>query len=108
MQGAGRKILPYICDVGAFLEQAQKDGKHILFEAQLGALRDIDYGIFPYTSSSSTISSYATIGAGLLNAHLDHVAGVLKAYSTCVGARTICGRAGNGRNMDGGAAQVGR
>ena len=80
------KFCPYICDVGAFLEQAQKDGKHILFEAQLGALRDIDYGIFPYTSSSSTISSYATIGAGLLNAHLDHVAGVLKAYSTCVGA----------------------
>ena len=49
----GEKLLPYICDTGAFLRQAQRDGKHILFEAQLGALRDLDYGIYPYTSSSN-------------------------------------------------------
>ena len=40
-------------------------GKSILFEAQLGALRDIDFGIYPYTSSSSTIAAYAPIGAGI-------------------------------------------
>lgn len=55
-------------------------------EAQLGAMRDIDYGIFPYTSSSSTISAYGPIGAGIPGAPLSHVVGVLKAYSTCVGA----------------------
>jgi adenylosuccinate synthase len=49
-------------------------------------MRDIDYGIFPYTSSSSTISAYGPIGAGIPGASLDHVVGVLKAYSTCVGA----------------------
>ena len=41
------KIKPFICDTGAFLRDAQKQGKKILFEAQLGALRDLDYGIFP-------------------------------------------------------------
>ena len=49
-------------------------------------MRDIDYGIFPYTSSSSTISAYGPIGAGIPGKQLDHVVGVLKAYSTCVGA----------------------
>ncbi len=58
----------------------------VILEAQLGALRDIDYGIFPYTSSSSTISAYGPIGAGIPGRHADHVVGVLKAYSTCVGA----------------------
>ena len=58
----------------------------MVLEAQLGAMRDIDYGIFPYTSSSSTISAYGPIGAGIPGESLDHVVGVLKAYSTCVGA----------------------
>lgn len=58
----------------------------MLLEAQLGAMRDIDYGIFPYTSSSSTISAYGAIGAGIPGTSLSHVVGVLKAYSTCVGA----------------------
>ena len=49
-------------------------------------MRDIDYGIFPYTSSSSTISAYGPIGAGIPGQHMDHIVGVLKAYSTCVGA----------------------
>ena len=43
----GEKIKPFICDTGAFLRQAQAEGKHILFEAQLGSLRDLDYGIYP-------------------------------------------------------------
>ena len=54
----------YICDVGTLLGAAAGQGKNILFEAQLGALRDIDYGIYPFTSSSNTIASYAPIGAG--------------------------------------------
>ena len=79
------KIKPYICDTGAFLRNAQAQGKKILFEAQLGALRDLDYGIHPYTTSSNAIAAYAPVGSGLPSARLDAVVGVVKAYSTCVG-----------------------
>lgn len=81
----GEKIKPYICDTGAFLRQAQQDGKRILFEAQLGALRDLDYGIYPYTTSSNSIAAYAPVGSGLPSARIDEVVGVVKAYSSCVG-----------------------
>ena len=77
---------PYICDAGAYLQAASNAGKRIVLEAQLGAMRDIDYGIFPYTSSSNTLAAYAPLGAGIPNVRLNHVVGVLKAYSTCVGA----------------------
>ena len=79
------QIRPFICDTGAFLRQAQSEGKRILFEAQLGALRDLDYGIHPYTTSSNTTAAYAPIGSGLPAARIDQVVGVVKAYSTCVG-----------------------
>ena len=79
------KIKPYICDVGSFLKEAQENGKRILFEAQLGSLRDLDYGIYPYTTSSNTTAAYAPIGSGLPSAKVDDVVGVVKAYSTCVG-----------------------
>ncbi|MBQ5754151.1 MAG: adenylosuccinate synthase [Oscillospiraceae bacterium] len=75
----------YICDAGAFLEDADDAGKKILFEAQLGALRDIDFGIFPYTSSSNVIGAYAPIGAGIPGRKLDLSIGIMKAYSSCVG-----------------------
>ncbi len=75
----------YICDAGAYLEEADKAGKKILFEAQLGALRDVDFGIYPYTTSSNVIGAYAPIGAGIPGRHLDHSVGVMKAYSSCVG-----------------------
>ncbi len=81
----GDRLKPYICDTGVYLTEAVKAGKKIMFEAQLGALRDIDFGIYPYTSSSSTIASYAPIGAGIPGVRLDKVIGVMKAYSTCVG-----------------------
>lgn len=79
------KIKPFVCDTGAFLRKAQKAGKSILFEAQLGSLRDLDYGIHPYTTSSNTTAAYAPIGSGLPTAKLNSVVGVVKAYSTCVG-----------------------
>ena len=79
------KIKPYICDTGAFLKEAQASGKSILFEAQLGSLRDLDYGIHPYTTSSNTTAAYAPIGSGLPSAKINDVVGVVKAYSTCVG-----------------------
>ena len=81
----GEPLKDYICDVGLYLNEAHKAGKRIMFEAQLGALRDIDFGIYPYTSSSSTIAAYAPIGAGVPNLKLDKSVGIMKAYSTCVG-----------------------
>ena len=79
------RIKPFICDTGAFLRDAQKAGKKILFEAQLGALRDLDYGIHPYTTSSNPIAAYAPVGCGMPNVKIDQVVGVVKAYSSCVG-----------------------
>lgn len=81
----GDVIKPYITDTGAFLHQAHKAGKRILFEAQLGALRDIEFGIYPFTSSSSPLAAYAPLGAGIPGVRVDEVVGVVKAYSTCVG-----------------------
>ncbi len=75
----------YVCDVSSYLDEQAKQGKRIMFEAQLGALRDIDFGIYPYTSSSSTIAAYAPIGAGIPNHKIDESIGIMKAYSSCVG-----------------------
>ena len=75
----------YICDVGQYLADADDAGKKIMFEAQLGALRDIDYGIYPYTTSSNSVAAYAPVGSGLPTAKIDEVVGVVKAYSSCVG-----------------------
>ena len=79
------QLKPYICDTARFLNEAEAGGKNILFEAQLGSLRDLDFGICPYTTSSNTTAAYAPIGAGLPSAKIDKVLGVVKAYSTCVG-----------------------
>ena len=85
IEAYGNKLLPFLCDTGGWLREAQAAGKRILFEAQLGALRDLDYGIYPYTTSSNAIAAYAPIGSGLPTARIDRVVGVVKAYSTCVG-----------------------
>ena len=87
----GDVLKPYICDAFALLENAHAAGKDIMFEAQLGALRDIDYGIYPYTSSSNPISAYAPVGCGCPMLKLDEVVGVTKAYSTCVGEGPFVG-----------------
>ena len=81
----GEVIKPYVCDVSKYLNNAIAEGRDIMFEAQLGALRDIDFGIYPYTSSSTTLAMYAPIGAGIPGAKIDNSIGIMKAYSTCVG-----------------------
>ena len=75
----------YLCNTTEYLSAQADAGKSILFEAQLGALRDIDFGIFPYTSSSSSNAGYACVGAGIPGSHVDRTVGIVKAYSTCVG-----------------------
>lgn len=81
----GLPFTSYIKDTTVYLNEAVKAGKSLMFEAQLGALRDIDFGIYPYTSSSSTIAAYAPIGSGIPFCRTDCVIGIMKAYSSCVG-----------------------
>ena len=81
----GEKIRPFIRDTAKILRRLRDEGKSILFEAQLGALRDLDFGIVPYTTSSNALAAYAPVGSGLTDLRLDQVIGVVKAYSTCVG-----------------------
>ncbi|MBR6920758.1 MAG: adenylosuccinate synthetase, partial [Clostridia bacterium] len=59
IENYANKIKPFIADTGKLLRQAQANGKSIMFEAQLGSLRDLDFGIVPYTTSSNTTASYA-------------------------------------------------
>ncbi len=81
----GDTIKPLVCDTTALLEKGAEEGKKILFEAQLGTLRDLNYGIYPYTTSSCTLAAYAPIGGGLFGYTPDKVYAVVKAFSTCVG-----------------------
>ena len=59
------RIAPYLGDVFQFLRRALKDGRKILLEGQLGALKDPDFGIYPMVTSSSTLAGYSAVGAGL-------------------------------------------
>lgn len=82
----GTKVRPYIHNVSKYLDNAYyHENKSILFEAQLGALRDIDLGIYPYTTSSNTLAAYAPVGSGIPSLRPEEVVGVVKAYSSCVG-----------------------
>ena len=81
----GLPFVDYVCDTTAYLTEKVKSGASVMFEAQLGALRDIDFGIYPYTSASTTLAAYAPIGAGIPQFRLDESIGITKAYSSCVG-----------------------
>lgn len=83
---AGGRIKPFVCDTVALLHDALDEGKHILVEGQLGALRDPDHGIYPYPTSSSPLAGFATVGAGVPPYAITQVVAVAKAYSSCVGA----------------------
>jgi adenylosuccinate synthase len=82
----GERLKPMIANTTALLSQAAASGKNIMFEAQLGALRDVYFGIYPYTTSSSALAAYAPVGSGLFGYAPNEVVGVMKAFSTCVGA----------------------
>jgi len=84
--GYRETIAPYVCDTGAFLRQAVKDGKNILLEGQLGSLKDPDFGIYPMVTSSSTLAGFAAVGAGIAPNEIKDIIAVTKAYSSAVGA----------------------
>jgi adenylosuccinate synthase len=78
-------IRPFMCDTFAFMQKALAEDKNILLEGQLGALRDPDFGIYPYSTSSSTLAGFASIGAGIPPHKIKNVVTVVKAYSSAVG-----------------------
>lgn len=85
LMGYRELISPFVHDTVKFFQTAMEDNKQILLEGQLGALRDPDFGIYPYSTSSSTLAFYGPIGAGLPYS-IDEVYAVTKAYSSSVGA----------------------
>ncbi len=79
-------IAPFVADVSLFLQKANKEGKVILLEGQLGTLKDPDHGIYPMVTSSSTLAAYGAIGAGVAPYDIKQIITVCKAYSSAVGA----------------------
>ncbi|WP_127579550.1 adenylosuccinate synthase [Paenibacillus koleovorans] len=82
----GARLAPYVCDTGKLVRDALARGEQLLAEGQLGALRDPDHGIYPFSTSSSTLAGFATVGAGVPPASITRIVAVTKAYSSCVGA----------------------
>jgi adenylosuccinate synthase len=78
-------IKPMVTDTAKLLRDAIKEGKNILLEGQLGALKDTDHGIYPYVTSSSTLASYAAVGAGIPAYEINNIIAITKAYSSAVG-----------------------
>jgi adenylosuccinate synthase len=83
---AGERLGPHVVDGQAMVDAALRGGERILLEGQLGTMRDIDWGIYPYVTSSSPIPGGASLGAGLPAVAIDRVLGVAKAYTTAVGS----------------------
>lgn len=79
------RLRPYVCNSSELVTNTLKRHKRVLFEGAQGTLLDIDYGTYPFVSSSSPVAGGAAIGAGVGPTSIDRVVGVLKAYSTRVG-----------------------
>jgi adenylosuccinate synthase len=83
---AGERLAKHVVDGQALVDDALDRGDRILLEGQLGTMRDLDWGIYPYVTSSSPIPGGASLGAGLPAVAVDKVLGVAKAYTTAVGS----------------------
>lgn len=81
----GERIAPYVMDTVLLLEDMEKKGARILLEGAQGTYLDVNFGTYPYVTSSHPISGGATIGAGIPPWKIDRVVGVFKAYTTRVG-----------------------
>ena len=79
-------IKPYVANTSAFLHEAMSQGKEILLEGQLGAMKDTDHGIYPMVTSSSTLAAFGAVGAGVPPYEIKEIITVVKAYSSAVGA----------------------
>jgi adenylosuccinate synthase len=82
----GERLRPYVGNVGETLARAIAKGENVLFEGAQGALLDIDHGTYPFVTSSNTVAANAASGTGLGPRALSCVVGIMKAYTTRVGA----------------------
>ena len=82
----GERIRPLVADVTAELHGLRRQGANVLFEGAQGTMLDIDHGTFPFVTSSNTVAGYASVGTGLGPRDIDDVLGIVKAYTTRVGA----------------------
>ncbi len=85
LKAIGPEILPYAAPVWKVLNEQRRAGKRILFEGAQGALLDIDFGTYPFVTSSNVIAGQAATGVGLGPGAVDYVLGIVKAYTTRVG-----------------------
>lgn len=79
-------IAPFVTDTFSYLYDAVAENKNILLEGQLGSLKDPDFGIYPFTTSSHTVAGFGAIGGGIAPHKIESVVTVVKAYSSAVGA----------------------
>lgn len=79
-------VRPYVINSVEFMHNAVKEGKNILLEGQLGSLKDPDFGIYPFTTSSPTVAGFGAVGACIPPYEIKEVITVAKAYSSAVGA----------------------
>ncbi len=82
----GERVRPIVCDVAGELAALRKAGANVLFEGAQGTMLDVDHGTFPFVTSSNTVAGYASVGTGLGPRDIDDVLGIVKAYTTRVGA----------------------
>jgi adenylosuccinate synthase len=82
----GERMAPFVGDVSEFLYKADQDGKNLLFEGAQGTHLDIDHGTYPFVTSSNTLAGNACCGAGIGPTRIHKVLGIVKAYTTRVGA----------------------
>ena len=80
------RLLPYIADVSVVLNKGMDEGKKVLFEGAQGTHLDVEHGTYPFVTSSSTVSGNAACGSGVGPCRLDEIIGIVKAYTTRVGA----------------------
>ena len=80
------RLRPYITDTHALIQEALRADRTLLLEGQLGVMRDLDWGLYPFVTSSTTLPGGASAGAGIPPARITRVLGVAKAYTTAVGA----------------------
>ncbi len=86
LKGYREMVKPYVINSVEFMHKAIAEGKNILLEGQLGSLKDPDFGIYPFTTSSSTIAGYGACGACIPPYEIKDIITVVKAYSSAVGA----------------------
>lgn len=79
-------LAPYVGDALGFVHKALAEDQKVLLEAQLGAMKDPDFGIYPFTTSSHTLAAYGCIGVGIAPREIGSITAVTKAYSSAVGA----------------------